>query len=80
MVVEEEGITPGRHYALTPKGEQLYIVLVALWQWGENNCQTAVDLGHVMVDTKTSQPLPQLQLLSRDGRVLGPGDFRMMDR
>src|SRR5512142_2587885 len=25
-------------YVLTPRGEALYPILVALWQWGEENC------------------------------------------
>lgn len=79
-IVEDEGPVPGRNYVLTPKGEQLYLVLVALWQWGENNCQEAGDLDHAMVDTKTAHVLPQLKLLAQDGRELGPRDFQMTAR
>jgi DNA-binding HxlR family transcriptional regulator len=76
-VVEDNVSGSSHNYVLTPKGEQLYLVLVALWQWGENNCQEAGDLDHEMVDAKTARVLPQLKLLAHDGRELGPREFKM---
>ncbi|MCW2236037.1 winged helix-turn-helix transcriptional regulator [Azospirillum canadense] len=64
-------------YVLTAKGEQLYIVLIALWQWGEENCFEPGELNVAMVDTPNGQPLTKLRLLAQDGRVLGPGNFRV---
>lgn len=64
-------------YVLTPKGEQLYLVLIALWQWGEENCFKPGELNIAMVDKPRGQPLAKLQLQARDGRVLGPRDYRL---
>jgi DNA-binding HxlR family transcriptional regulator len=66
-----------RRYVLTPKGEQLYLILVALWQWGEENCFKAGELDIEMVDKLSGQPLRKLQLTAQDGRALGPRDFRL---
>jgi DNA-binding HxlR family transcriptional regulator len=66
-----------RRYVLTPKGEQLYLILVALWQWGEENCFECGELELEMVDKLSGQPVTKLQLTAHDGRVLGPRDYRL---
>lgn len=68
---------PGHRYVLTPKGEQLCVVLIALWQWGEQNCFEDGGLTSAMVDKRSGQPLARLQLTAQDGRSLGPRDFRL---
>lgn len=67
-------------YVLTPRGEQLGVVLVALWQWGAKNCFLDGELKVEMVDSLYEKPLALLNLSSRDGRVLGPRDFRLVKR
>jgi DNA-binding HxlR family transcriptional regulator len=67
-------------YLLTPKGRQLSVVLVALWQWGEENCFAEGELSYAVVDSLNRQPLPKLQLAARDGRILDPEEFRIEAR
>ncbi|MCC2609073.1 MULTISPECIES: helix-turn-helix domain-containing protein [Rhizobium/Agrobacterium group] len=67
-------------YILTPKGEKLYTLLVALWQWGEENCFEPGELETEMVDTIDGAPIERLQVKAADGRLLGPRDFRLASR
>ncbi|WP_117195444.1 winged helix-turn-helix transcriptional regulator [Rhizobium terrae] len=67
-------------YVLTPKGEKLYTVLVALWQWGEENCFEPGEMDTEMVDTIDGAPIKALQVKAADGRLLGPRDFRLASR
>jgi DNA-binding HxlR family transcriptional regulator len=64
-------------YLLTPKAEGLGVVLIALWQWGEDACFEPGELSCTMVDCKKGVPLAKLRLSSRDGRKLGPRDYRL---
>lgn len=66
-----------RRYVLTPKGEQLSPVLVALWQWGEEHCFERGELDFELVDTFEGRRLPRLRLTAQDGRALGPRQFRV---
>lgn len=73
---EPDSETPAfNRYVLTEKGEQLYLVLIALWQWGERTCFKPGELKYVMVDKARKRPLTKLELKTRDGRILGPRDF-----
>ncbi|HEY1151359.1 MAG TPA: transcriptional regulator, partial [Pseudoduganella sp.] len=58
-------------------GEELYIVLAALWQWGEQNCFDKGELTYEVIDSEKGLPVPTLQMYSQDGRILGPRDFRI---
>ncbi|WP_029005832.1 winged helix-turn-helix transcriptional regulator [Azorhizobium doebereinerae] len=62
-------------YVLTAKGQELGVILVALWQWGEQHCFAPGELDYAVVDKLNRQPLPPLQLVAQDGRVLEPQDF-----
>lgn len=62
-------------YLLTPRGQQLGVILVALWQWGEEHCFLPGELKYQMVDRKNRQPLQKLKLMAEDGRVLLPHEF-----
>lgn len=64
-------------YVLTAKGEALWPVLVALWQWGEDHCFKRGEMKLALVDTLSEQPVARLQLVAHDGRKLGPRDFRV---
>ncbi|BAI98879.1 winged helix-turn-helix transcriptional regulator [Sphingobium indicum] len=73
----------GHRYVLTAKGEGLYVVLMALWQWGESTCFKPDEARYAMVDRQNGEPLARIELKARDGRVLGPRDFvasRMDDK
>jgi DNA-binding HxlR family transcriptional regulator len=67
-------------YLLTPKGEQLCVILGALWQWGEDNCFEPGELKYQMVDRAEGMPLARLALTAQDGRKLGPRDYRVEAR
>ena len=68
-----------QEYALTEKGRGLYIVLVALRQWGESCLFEKGELNLLLVDRKSGQPVKALELRSQDGRLLGPADLRAVN-
>ncbi|MBO0798089.1 MAG: helix-turn-helix transcriptional regulator [Blastocatellia bacterium] len=80
QIAMEDGTATYNRYILTEKGERLYIILAALWQWGEQNCSQEGELTYAMVDRQNMEPLAKLELMARDGRVLGPRDFHTVAR
>ena len=73
-VLEQVPVADGsayREYALTEKGRGLFLVLVALGQWG---CGAS---GFELVDRKKGKPV-RLELRSGDGRALGLDDVRLL--
>lgn len=64
-------------YVLTPRGEELCVILVALWQWGAKHRFAPGELKLAMVDAEAEQPLAELRLCARDGKALGPREFRV---
>lgn len=69
-----------KEYVLTAKGEKLYVVMVALWQWGEEFCFAPGELTYDMVDKETCKPFRPLELKANDGRIIGPRDMRPLAR
>ncbi|WP_030778164.1 winged helix-turn-helix transcriptional regulator [Streptomyces sp. NRRL S-920] len=63
-----------REYVLTPKGEALFPVIVALRQWGEENFFAPGEPHSELLDRRGGRPLRALEVLSADGRRLTPGD------
>ncbi|WP_369213763.1 winged helix-turn-helix transcriptional regulator [Streptomyces flavofungini] len=63
-----------REYVLTPKGEALFPVIVALRQWGEGNFFAPDEPRSRLVDRRQGQGLRPLEVLAADGRPLAPGD------
>jgi DNA-binding HxlR family transcriptional regulator len=63
-----------QEYALTPMGEALLPVLIALGQWGAEYLFGPKEAGSIPLDAKNTRPLKKLQMISEDGRVLGPKD------
>lgn len=61
-----------REYHLTDKGRGLRLVLIALWQWGEDNFFAADENMAIMVERATGQPIGRLKLTAQDGRALEP--------
>lgn len=64
-----------REYLLTRKGEDLYLVLLALWQWGEEHAFASGEQELFIVDRGKRQKLMPLEARSRDGRRIGPHDY-----
>jgi DNA-binding HxlR family transcriptional regulator len=69
-----------QEYALTEKGRSLYLVLVALRQWGETYLFKESELDLLLVDRKSGLPVKPLELRSQDGRLLGPTDLRTINK
>lgn len=68
-----------QEYVLTEKGRRLYVVLVALWQWGEGCLFEEGELDLLLVDHKSGKLIQRLELRSQDGQILEPEDLRMID-
>lgn len=62
-------------YVLTEKGASLGVVLIALWQWGEQNCFSAGEFDRVVVDKDSGEPLAVLALATKTGRKVAPGNY-----
>lgn len=65
-------------YALTPKGEALMPVMIALRQWGE-------DWGHgsgcvVLADKRDGHPIRRIRIRAADGRELNRGEMMWISR
>jgi DNA-binding HxlR family transcriptional regulator len=69
-----------QEYTLTEKGRGLYMVLVALRQWGEGCLFKKGELDMLLVDRKSGKPVKPLELRSQDGRLLGPSDLGTVGR
>lgn len=67
-----------QEYVMTEKARGLYLVIVALKQWGENCLNRPEERDSVIVDRKHGQPVRPLELRAKDGRILGPEDVRMV--
>ncbi|MFF8452770.1 winged helix-turn-helix transcriptional regulator [Streptomyces leeuwenhoekii] len=61
-----------REYVLTDKGRALFPVIVALRQWGEEQCFTPGEDHSRLLDRHTGLPLRPLQIRAADGRLVGP--------
>jgi DNA-binding HxlR family transcriptional regulator len=64
-------------YQLTPKGEALYPVLVALMQWGDRWTGTGEGGPIKLVDNQTGEPVQYMNPRSADGADLGFRDIRL---
>jgi len=65
-------------YRLTPKGQALLPVLVALRQWGDR-WVCGVPSNPVLVDRVHRQPIQPVSVRAADGRVLTVGDMEWLD-
>ena len=66
-----------RDYVLTERGRGLFLVIVALRQWGEDNLYELDEPHSLLVDAATSEPVAHLELRSSDGHVLRWSDTRV---
>lgn len=66
-----------REYVLTEKGRGLFLVIVALRQWGEDNLYLPGEPRSSLVEARTEAPVARLELKTSDGRTLGWDDARV---
>ena len=65
-------------YSLTPKGEGLLPVVLALRQWGEEWGYGSMNV--VLADRRDGKPVRKMCVLSHDGRELKLGDLTWIER
>ncbi|KXV60068.1 transcriptional regulator [Acetobacter senegalensis] len=63
-----------QNYVLTPKGEGLFPMIVALRQWGEVFCYEKGEAHSILIERKTGKSLAPLRVRSSSGRVLDARD------
>jgi DNA-binding HxlR family transcriptional regulator len=61
-------------YVLTPKGQAVHPIMVALRQWGEDYAFNPGEPTTIMVDRKRGKQIKKLELHAADGRLLSYGD------
>jgi DNA-binding HxlR family transcriptional regulator len=66
--------SPYQEYVLTEKGRGLFLLLVALRQWGEEFFFEPNEARVLLVDSKSGRPVRRLELRAQDGRILGAAD------
>ncbi|MBN9523738.1 helix-turn-helix transcriptional regulator [bacterium] len=66
---------PRHEYVLTERGRGLYLVLMALRQWGED---CGGESPYVLVDRRDGQPVKPLAFHAHDDRELGPDDMELV--
>jgi DNA-binding HxlR family transcriptional regulator len=59
-----------REYGLTERGASLFLVIVALRQWGEDHLYEPNEAHSILVDKERGQTIARLQLRSRAGKPL----------
>src|SRR5882757_5348773 len=62
--------TAYQEYVLTKKGHDLFHVVVALRQWGEDHLYERGERHSVLIDNENRHPVGRLELRSQTGRVL----------
>jgi DNA-binding HxlR family transcriptional regulator len=69
--------TAYQEYQLTPQGESLFPLMVALRQWGERYLFQPGEARSQLVETHSGQPLGLMQPVTAEGRVVAAGDTRV---
>jgi len=64
--------TAYQEYVLTPKGESLFPIVVALRQWGERHLFARGECHSVLIDRRTGKPIPFMAPTTKDGAALLP--------
>lgn len=64
--------TAYQEYVLTPQGESLFPVVVALRQWGEQHLFVPGERHSVLIDKRTRKPIARMAPQANDGSVLLP--------
>ncbi|MET9859690.1 helix-turn-helix domain-containing protein [Streptomyces smyrnaeus] len=63
-----------REYILTDRGQALFPVIVALRQWGEDQCFDPGEPHSRLLDRRTGRPLRRLEVQAADGQPVAPPD------
>ncbi|WP_318376628.1 helix-turn-helix domain-containing protein [Enterobacter sp.] len=63
-----------QHYVLTPQGQSLFPVVVALRQWGEQHLFAPGEPHSTLIDRRTGKPLPPMTVQGKDGAAVLPED------
>ena len=63
-----------QHYVLTPQGESLFPVVVALRQWGEQHLFRSGEPHSQLIDRRTGKPVLPMTVLAKDGSPVSPDD------
>jgi DNA-binding HxlR family transcriptional regulator len=61
-------------YALTRKGQDLFVILVSLRQWGEDHLFEDAEPHSVLLDTANNKPVRKLEVTDASGRLLDPSE------
>jgi DNA-binding HxlR family transcriptional regulator len=61
-----------QEYVLTPKGMQLFPLMVALRQWGEQHLFEAGEAHSHLIEIDTGKPLAPMLPMTADGRTVAP--------
>jgi len=64
--------TAYQEYVLTPQGESLFSVVVALRQWGEQHLFAPGERHSLLIDKRTGKPIPRMEPQAKNGDVLLP--------
>ncbi|MFE6054364.1 winged helix-turn-helix transcriptional regulator [Kitasatospora sp. NPDC056446] len=70
--------SPYQEYVLTEKGRALFPVITALRQWGEHWFFAEGEPRARLVDRASGRAITPMEVRAADGRVLGPGDARVL--
>jgi hypothetical protein len=76
-VLEMEPASDGgayQDYVLTAKGRDLFPLVVALRQWGEDHCFRPGERRSALLENKTGRPVGRLEVRSKNGRKLAASD------
>jgi DNA-binding HxlR family transcriptional regulator len=78
LTIEEDSASPlVRRYVLTSRGRQLAVVVVALWQWGEEHCFSPGKLEYSLADGASDRMLAKMEIKTTDGRRIDPSNLQM---
>lgn len=69
-IVPDAGGGAYHEYGLTPKGRDLFVVLVSLRQWGEAHLFEDAEPHSVLLDTTHNRPVRKLEVTDESGRLL----------
>lgn len=69
-------------YALTPRGQSLFPLVLALRQWGETHLFAPGEAHSQLLDRRTGQPVPIMRVLDAQGAELLPeqSEVRKLER
>lgn len=80
-LVKKVPIEPGARrmeYKLSRKGWELMPMFLAMYQWCDRWLENPQAKALVFIDSENQRPIAPVQVLSDDGRQLGPGDMQVL--